>query len=326
MRARAIVRAGRMGTVGPALFALAWPAFAEEPLPLDLTWKAPVQCPTAAAVHRSIERQFDDLGVESPNQRLAARVSVQRTGSQWRARLRLQGAVTGERTFEAGSCDALGEAVSLVIALALQPDHAASQPPEEETARESPPQPEESEPEPASAAPPTGARPPSFAVGASGLVGSAALPRVAAGAGLDGLVDWRHFQALLSFGYFPPVTTGVAGNSGAEATFDLFFGRAGACYAPAVASLRLGPCLSFEIGRLRGRPRGLAEPHEVTPLWMAGHAGAFASLPAGPLSLRAEASALRPLKRPRFLVDGSRAAHEVPAVGWRASLALFLPL
>jgi hypothetical protein len=141
-----------------------------------------------------------------------------------------------------------------------------------------------------------------------------------------GLLEWRAIQASLAAGYFPPVSTPVPAHATAEATFDLIIGRLQACYWPWVEPVRVGPCLAVEGGILRGHAEGIQQPEETATPWIAAETGGGASVPVGPCILRVEAGALWPLRRPRFVIDEQNEAHQVARVGWRALLAILVPL
>jgi hypothetical protein len=330
------LEAGRLLAIALAWIFVGSRAHAQESAPLDLQWLAPPeQCPEEGAVRALVDQHLAQTGTRNLRTRVIAVAQVEGLDDRWQARLRLRGAVAGERTIEAGSCDELAEIVSLVIALALQ-SHAApptvenSEPPQEE---EPPPPaapsslaPEADQihrPSPPAAGASKSAR---FSLGVSTLADSAALSRVAFGVAAAGLLEWRALHALLGAGYFPPVRTPVPGYATAEAVFDLAIGRLQGCFAPHLGPVKAGPCLALESGLLRGRSEGVQQPETTATFWAAAETGGGASVVAGPCIVRAEAGALWPLRRPRFVVDGDNEAHEVARVGWRALLGVFVPL
>jgi hypothetical protein len=100
-------------------FGLAAPAFANDTL--QLTWRAPAECPSADSVRRAAVR--DTTTVEPTGVLVAdARVEPMENSEmpRWRVTLRTRrGAVVGERTIEASSCDGVADATAIVLGLAL---------------------------------------------------------------------------------------------------------------------------------------------------------------------------------------------------------------
>lgn len=104
--------------------ALAMEAPAPEALVLE--WSAPAECPTGAKVRgdalelvRGVDRA---RGVEAPARRVVvANGRVLRRRGGYSLTLRFAGGASGARTLEAASCPALGEAASLLLAIAVEP-------------------------------------------------------------------------------------------------------------------------------------------------------------------------------------------------------------
>jgi hypothetical protein len=319
-----------MATVVATAVLFAAPAAAQN-APLELHWQAPSECPTRDAVQLAIDEQMAEAGGSRvrPAQ-VSAYVQVNRRDTRWSARLRLQDGVVGERILEANSCEELCEVISLVIALALQQNANASNPEREEPLRPEEPPGEATRRDEAkrddAARSPESSKPPRLAVGVAGLVDTAALPRAAAGVAVVGAFDWEPFESVLTAGHFPLVSTRVEGHQAAVATFALTIVGAQGCYARRIAPLRVGICVAMEAGVLAASVEGVDETEDPSTAWIAADAGPIIAVPAGPIVVRGEASILRPLRRPRFVVDAQWVAHEVAPVGWRGGLTILVPL
>lgn len=112
----------------------------------------------------------------------------------------------------------------------------------------------------------------------------------------------------------------------ASAELGLAAGRIGACGGAPAGRFWLGGCAAIELGVVRALGRGVDEPRDEGSFW----AGLDLSLRGelgliGRLSLYVEAGALVPLRRPRFLLQGT-AIHTTPALSPRAALGLELRL
>src|SRR5688572_12058235 len=85
---------------------------------IDLTWGAPVGCPERTAIIEQLEAAAPHAG------EVDLVVTATISADPWRARLAIQGEA---RTLEAGSCEALGRAIVLILAVTI--DALASAPP-----------------------------------------------------------------------------------------------------------------------------------------------------------------------------------------------------
>lgn len=98
-----------------ALLVVASAARAEPPRLVDLVWEAPGSCPRGAAVSAEIVRLVPP---KQGRPTLRATAYVRRLGERWSVTLTTE---HGERHLEAESCAALGDAVALILALAIDP-------------------------------------------------------------------------------------------------------------------------------------------------------------------------------------------------------------
>jgi len=86
-------------------------------------WSAPSECPSESSV-RDVIRSIARTSANRPSTRVSAIVT---SSSPWTARIHIEnGEEQAERRLEAASCEALGQAVALVVALAI--DRAESAP------------------------------------------------------------------------------------------------------------------------------------------------------------------------------------------------------
>ncbi|MFK8003191.1 MAG: hypothetical protein AB8H86_26715 [Polyangiales bacterium] len=112
----------------------------------------------------------------------------------------------------------------------------------------------------------------------------------------------------------------------ASAELGLAAGRLGACGGTTSGRLWLGGCAAVELGVVRATGRGVDQPRDEGSFWagldlgIRGEVGLI-----GRLSIYLEAGALMPLRRPRFLLQGS-VVHTTPAISPRAALGLELRL
>jgi len=140
-------------------------AQASPPLPLELTWEAPPECPSGDAVRSQVERVVRvRRGRTAPH--LIAMARVEQRGGRWFLRLRTErGGVIGQRQLEAATCAPLVGAATLVLGLAFGEGVELSADPLvlDQTSTTSPGTPDEkngSDAAPASAAPEKVAPPP----------------------------------------------------------------------------------------------------------------------------------------------------------------------
>ena len=246
----------------------------------------------------------------------------------WRAVVAISdthGAVLGERTLESAdaSCNALDEAVVLVVAVMINPDAALS------PVGPAPPTP----PAPPPPAPPTAPetrvvvrtrrvvvheRVPAarwrFALLGRLALSAGSLPGIAPGASGAVVVEPPGFLPLeLELALFPDARA-TSSEGSHEARFDLLIAGALLC-APPLGSerLRVHGCAGLEAGGLRARGVGFDTSHEEerAVAQLAGRVRAILWI-FGPFLLQASVTAVVPLRRDRFVsVDSSGQVHPV---------------
>lgn len=278
---------------------------ADEAPVLALRWSAIAPCPSRAQLLEQIADQglgpaLGEWVPESDDRaRLVVRVDVVPRGAVWRADLELTDADGRSlRSFEASNCEALGEAVALIVAVTLDPvavtqalarrEAAAAEPapasapapaPARLPEREAEPE-REREPEPAredASASPTStidADPPewpaSLQVGFS-LHGGAAYGPTPRGYGLVGgrvaLLGpaWR----LELGGRWITPRRGLD-DTGLSARVDAWMVELRGCGVPRPGPVELPICVGFEAGVVRGRGlEPILNPTEARLSWLA---------------------------------------------------------
>src|SRR5687767_7171738 len=86
------------------------------PAGVTLEWTAPAECPDRAYVHGEVARLLGDSAVKK---RVDARAVVTRTGDTFRVRITTTAGA--ERTLDAPTCKAIGDATALIVAIAVDP-------------------------------------------------------------------------------------------------------------------------------------------------------------------------------------------------------------
>ncbi len=116
----------------------------------------------------------------------------------------------------------------------------------------------------------------------------------------------------------------LAQPSSAGGDVGLVTGSAGACWSfLRTGHVDLGPCLAFEVGRLRADGFGATSSGSGSALWSALQAGGlFAWSPISRLAAVFRLDAAVPFARPTFVIDGLGAVYRSAPVVGRATLAV----
>lgn len=292
---------------------------------LDLIWDAPAACPDREWVRSAVLH----LVTSSAPQELHVRAGVRPEGDQWVVDLELSGAATGTRTLRAATCASVARGAALIVALALDPQAAASAP--EETAPAPPPPPRA--PEPPAPAPEAGrartpdargrARPIAF-VGAAAA--RALVPGIAPGAVVGGGIAWGAVRVDLAAEVAPSARASLARVPGVGADFSLASVALRACAGHALADVALHGCTAIRGARVAGEGTGLAESYRRTAHLLAIEPGALVRIPAATrVGLEVDAAAVLPITRPDFVLLSSSSGPSEPlfrvsAIGARVAL------
>jgi hypothetical protein len=256
--------------VSAAALLAALVAAAPGPADLDLTWRAPAGCPDAREVELRVADLVGRALAVGPGAALVVEARVAADDAGFTAEVALSVAGAGEvRHLSARGCEALADAVVVIVALAVE-DHVPAPPP-------APAQtPTATAPAPAPAAAPRvirprppKPRPPPPAPGALGLEAgvSAHLALPDPGLGAGGAV-------ILVLGPWRGALGGVVRGAGrvetaAGPTADLAAWAVSARVCRGVPGTEggLAGCLGTELGRLRGTAGGTAMGDGATPWW-----------------------------------------------------------
>lgn len=282
-----------------------------------------VDCPDEGELATMIDRILtgaDGRGVVGPAGAIRAQVQFAHTPLGYQVVLRFHGTKEGERTLtDTGpTCTALGRAVSITMALVLDPRQAS--PPEDPRSAAmaiSPP--------PPVIAP---AVPPSETVtsGFLSISGGAALGLVGAASAASGLEFdlrlWRRLWLQAAGRYvaarslsFDTGSVGVA----------LVAARLRLCWAlnGADAPVQVAPCLAGEAGQLRGEGRGYPSSNAAEMAWLGAGGGAVVSaVLRNRWLVGAGADLIAPLHHYTFSVENRGIAYRSSAVSAMLQLSI----
>jgi hypothetical protein len=334
----------RAMAVGVAAFGLVARAHAQS-LPLDLTWEAPSECPSAERIRRELER----ITRPRPGRQLTplvARALITRSGMGYHLTLETErsGALS-KAQLDNPTCEPLSRAATLVLALAYgdgvdiredepeKPDasvltslgegtapsgadsnssrsaHAVSTALRQASLDRRPPRSRRLE-----IAPWVGA------TGTSGLIAAFAL-------GTEVGVQLRAMRWLASWRVDALPQREAAKRGAVSAQLSDFSAALGGCAQAPVTTVLLATCARFEAGVLRARSEGARVDGSASPTWFAVAPSLLARIPiASPFALRAELGALIPLSVSRFVVAGEGALYQTTHVAPELGLGLEITL
>jgi hypothetical protein len=314
---------------------------------VSLRWSAPQGCPSEAAVAAEVTRLLGPSSVRPPRP-VEATVTVTRVGEGFAAHLETtSSAGVRARDLHGATCAGVGDAVALILALAIDPAHvvapergglaaaagasaSASAPPVAPTPPPAAPTASPSAPPitppAAPIAPPT---PPSaprlqlaLALGPVLDVGSVPIPAGGVAGALGASLGRARLDAGLTA--LPARAGHVTAGAAAGGDVSLVAGSLAASYALVdAAPLALGPSLGLELGRLHAAGFGVAAPGDGSILWATPSLGARGSLALGShLAVTLALAAGFPLARPNFVLENVGAVFRPAPVVGRAALAL----
>lgn len=289
---------------------------------LGLTWDAPADCPSEREVQERLARLLAEAGRAAPPDS-SVRIEVSGTPGGFAARISLQlGAeAPTERSLSAPSCAELGDAATLAVALALTAHPAPAAPPVSAVVT-----PESPSPSPPRAAPAAPVDSPSrlrLSVRGAFGVDLTTLPAPSPGGSMGVVLDLGPALVDAAFVGFLSQTAELRAPAGAGGAVDLLAGRARGCLSPARIPLGLRPCLGFEAGVLRAAGFGVPRPGAGHGRWLAPELSLGTAWPVFPaISVGVETSALMPLTRDQFFLDGVGAVYRPPAFTARGALTV----
>jgi hypothetical protein len=282
-----------------------------------LTWDAPADCPAAAAVESYVEADVGAIAF-GPMAVRARGTVLQNTDGRYTVQLELDtdAAQTSTRSLDGSNCEAVSQAVALLVALAIRARQPAV------VAPPAPPPPSPPLPPPVKSRPPTHERP---FLAAEALADVGSLPEATIGLGVAGGVSasWLRFEP--SVAYFAPRSGNVTGQPGLGAHFALGTAGARVCTPFPRAELWAAPCVGGGVDFIRATGFGARIPHNPSTFDGFVSATALGGWDISPIiSLRLEFAAVMPLVRPEFTVDGVGLVYRRAAVGLRSALGLEL--
>lgn len=295
---------------------------------VELDWDAPAGCARAADVSAAIAALRGGPAVVA----VRARARITRDeGGAWVLALTTE--VDGaehRRDVRAATCAELSDAAAIVLALETAGQTAPASGPPPPLLPLSPPPPPAA---PASAErpavvvdrPATGEaslpmdRQRRFAAGASAAASTGAIGPFAAGLALSAAWTPGRERVELAVAYFPYAHVDRA-DLGIGGDFSLFIGAAAACHLFAVGrALLFGPCAGAEVGRVGaiGTGQAVQSPEARGGLWLAPKGAGLAVVPLGRVGLRLELTAVVPLLRNTFVIQGVDQVYRPSAVAGR---------
>lgn len=286
-----------------------------------LTWIAPAQCPTQENVTSELHSLLG--GSSSGHPRLEATATVKSGSGRWWLDLStVMDGQRGHRHFEAPSCETLGEATALTLALMLNPqegDEAESGTIEAEPALAEPAPTEPTPAEPTPDVTDQGSQQDGTQLDL-GLalflgLGSGQLPDPNVELGGSVTVRARRSSVWVSGVYGLPQSQRVNADESAGGRLSFLSIRGDICWDSWSGGLLLSPCAVGGMSQIAGRGTAIAQPADGNILWVDVGLGARAEMP---LSQRwmlvAVARGGIPLARPRLFIDELGEVWRVPAV------------
>ena len=284
-----------------------------------LVWQAPANCPDAADVRARIERRLG-MPLEKVH---GIEVEITPDGTAFVARIDLRG-ITVEntiRTLSSARCDALTDAVAVIVARIAIDAIAARAAPQEVEYEAPPPYAHHEVP----VAPPA---PHPFGGGVRllGLSGVGALPGVSVGLELAGYVRYHDAFVEVAGAAWEPTPKTLS--NGAPGRVEVGLGTIGMRAGWGPEDLPLRGWIVAELGVIQGAGQALDDPQIGAGGWFALGGGFGVAWPMSPHSrIVGTVEAVAPVGRARFvLADGTELFRPGPAtarcafgleVGWR---------
>ncbi len=298
------------------------------PVPPELSWSAPAECPSRDDVAAALARL-----AAAGSKVDAAKVEIVPLSGRWQATLSTRGA---QRRLQGESCAAVVQALTVVLALAaeqaeqetsspaaaptaaVQPAPAAALAPASSPITDLPEPP--TAPEPASALPAPEA--PGWRLRMGMLAEMGLLPGPALGPQAALGLSQGAWRLELGATLLLPRHAELGRSPGPSSEIDWLGGQLGLCRS---WGRHLGTCLGAELGQLSGTGAGVDEPAAARGWWLAASAGArlqglLARRAALSLQLGLELAAA--LARPEFGFDELGVLHRPAPVSGRLFLGV----
>lgn len=324
-----------------------------EPLPppaeIELVWEAPSQCPDDAALRARIEQMLSGPPRGEGTVRVTGTIEERAAGLSLTLTTDFRGQVE-RRELEAPSCDELGEATAILLAIALEPELEdtleSPMKPESESESNAVPEPEAipdpppsepnapeapteraTTPTDASGPAPTSDAPteprrrlpkPSLALRIAALAELGALPGPTGGPHLALGLHWRRLRLEVHGAYLAPRLDVVAGQG---ALYQAGTGGVRACGRPRAGAVEFPLCGGIEGGAVRGATRGFDPPRSANAPWLGPLASVGVARRWGRVGLWAALEGAAPVLRGEFVFEGEVRFGSFPVTG-RALLGL----
>ena len=297
-----------------ALLLLARISWAEGPA-LQLTWRAPEGCPSAAEVEAQVTELLGDRAMPT-SRHLVATTTVEKTDrGAWSVRLEtnLDGS-TGQRVFEGDSCKTVASTTALILAFALDPDaagratHSRSAPPPDPKPA---PLPEVASPIPAKPTEPTRLQP-QIALQLAALSGILPKPTLA----LRAIVGLRRRTLGAEiFGQVSDERDKLIDRTTVGGSFRLLSVGARAFWEPLRAAWTMRLSVGCDVEEITASGLGVSKPGNGSATMPAALVGAQLGWPVTrSLAFHIEGDVTARADRARFVLSPAGSVFEVPAV------------
>lgn len=292
---------------------------------LTFSWSSPAQCTTENDVRMRVDRI---LGAHAaPHDDVDARAVVTQNGDVFRAEIQLNSAgQTSSRHVEDTSCDALADAVALIVALTVNPEVVV--PPTPTATKPPAPKPPETKPVETKKTPPssspvvTKSETPSrrpFYFGANFLLDVATLKSLSAGAEVVAGFNPRHAAFELS-GTWLSTQDAHYDADPTQGASEYSLGAGGrACWEIFDSALDVGPCGGAELTGIFAQGFGATQKTDTSVALFRAVLGARAKLRFSRFALRLGAEAAIPFTRPSFVIDNAGKVQDVAALTLRTT-------
>lgn len=322
------------GTVAALVVSVAGSASAQGESFLELAWRAPEECPSQAEVEAQVAELLG--GPTAAASRVKAQVHAWRgEDALWHVEIRtVTGGVKGERLIDGETCVSIAGACALILAMAVDPEAVAAKAMEVEAPAWDPndrPPPLSVKPQAGLVglrlSPPLPAIPSPDEVTPPEPVGTTLAPLVGLDVGtLPSVAPWFGGSVGLSRGnsrlearltFLPEQEKTLSDRPTTGGRFDLTALGVAFCREVAGSGASLSLCGGVEVGVVRARGFGVTDPAEANPLWLSLTPSLLGQWPLSTrLSLRLEAMAGVPLRRPGFDLEPYGEVHRAsPVIG-----------
>jgi hypothetical protein len=296
-----------------------------DPPPIAIQWEAPAECPDAASLRAGIERLLGKRLPTAEGRHVRAEGKIQKTeAGNWELQSVLAvGEHIEQETLIAKRCQALGDAMALKVALAIDPLAVvdAVQPGAEADAMK----PSLDSTTPVAVSHPirrTSAPRPELRVGLRlvGGVGLGPLPSVTPGAGLYASLQLHSVRVELGGEAYWGGVARYAALPDVGADLQLFMGAARSCMTPGAGRWTFPICGGIELGVMLARGFGTDTTTSSSRLWGGVVVGPALQLQmTRRLALWVEADASLTILRPEFHMRNLDTLYAPPVGGSRAA-------